>query len=69
MAKALKIRKIGNALGVILPKHLLEYLGAGEGDVLYAMVTANGIGLSGLDPMPRRRSHPAAPSCAVIRTP
>lgn len=30
----LKIRKIGNSLGVVLPKELLAQLGAGEGDEL-----------------------------------
>ena len=50
MMKTLKIRKIGNALGVTLPKHLLEQLGAGEGDALYPIVTANGVELSRFDP-------------------
>ena len=31
---SLKIRKIGNSLGVVLPKDLLEKLNVGEGDVL-----------------------------------
>lgn len=31
---SLKIRKIGNSLGVVLPKDLLEQLKAGEGDTL-----------------------------------
>ena len=50
MTKALKIRKIGNALGVTLPKYLLEQIGAGEGDVLYPVVTVNGLELSRFDP-------------------
>ena len=50
MAKTLKIRKIGNALGVTLPKNLLVQLGAGEGDALYPVVTANGVELSRFDP-------------------
>jgi putative addiction module antidote len=50
MTKALKIRKVGNALGITLPKHLLEQIGAGEGDALYPIVTVNGIELSRFDP-------------------
>ena len=50
MAKALKIRKIGNALGVTLPKYLLEQIGAGEGDALFPVITVNGIELSRFDP-------------------
>lgn len=30
----LKVRKIGNSLGVVLPKELLAQLGVGEGDEL-----------------------------------
>jgi len=30
----LKVRKIGNSLGVVLPKDLLAELGVGEGDEL-----------------------------------
>lgn len=32
--KHLKVRKIGNSLGVVLPKDLLAQLGVGEGDEL-----------------------------------
>lgn len=38
-----KIRKIGNSLGVILPKDILEALGAHEGDVLSFARTAQGL--------------------------
>jgi putative addiction module antidote len=31
----LKIRKIGNSLGVVLPKEMLSRLGAGDGARLY----------------------------------
>lgn len=34
--KPLKIRKIGNSLGVILPKEMLAELGLGEGDEMIA---------------------------------
>ena len=35
-----KIRKIGNSLGVILPKEVLDALGAREGDVISFARTA-----------------------------
>jgi putative addiction module antidote len=34
MVLALKLRKIGNSLGVVLPKEALARLNAGEGDTL-----------------------------------
>ena len=39
---SLKIRKIGNSLGVVLPKELLEQLNAGEGDTLSVQREENG---------------------------
>jgi putative addiction module antidote len=41
-----KIRKIGNSLGVILPKEVLDALGAREGDVISFARTAQGLMLS-----------------------
>ena len=38
--KTVKIRKIGNSLGVVLPKDVLAMLNAGEGDEL--SVSVNG---------------------------
>ena len=38
----LKIRKIGNSLGVVLPKDLLAQLGVGEGDDLVVSATPEG---------------------------
>jgi putative addiction module antidote len=47
----LKIRKIGNSLGVVLPKDLLSSLNAQEGDALFASVTPGGaIALTPYDP-------------------
>ena len=34
--KPLKIRKVGNSLGLILPKEMLDELGLGEGDEVFA---------------------------------
>jgi putative addiction module antidote len=42
----LKIRKIGNSLGVVLPKEVLEMLGASEGDTVSFARTAQGIMVS-----------------------
>ena len=39
---SLKIRKIGNSLGVVLPKDLLEKLKAGEGDTLDVTLDTDG---------------------------
>ncbi len=39
---SLKLRAIGNSVGVVLPKELLARLGAAEGDTLYAVESANG---------------------------
>jgi putative addiction module antidote len=39
----LKIRKIGNSLGVVLPKEVLDMLGAQEGDMVSFARTAHGI--------------------------
>lgn len=41
----LKIRKIGNSLGVVLPKDVLEQLKVKEGDVLDVVPTASGVRL------------------------
>lgn len=38
----LKIRKIGNSLGVVLPKEAVNWLNADEGDRLYLMETPDG---------------------------
>lgn len=48
----LTIRRIGNSLGVIVPKAALDAWGLGEGDTLE--LTARGIG-----PPPRRSAHDA----------
>lgn len=49
MSQALKIRKIGNSLGVTLSEHLKE-LGLQEGDSLYVVKTSSGIELTPFDP-------------------
>lgn len=47
---ALKLRKIGSSVGVILPKEILERLHLREGDKLYVDENRNGVQLSPYDP-------------------
>jgi putative addiction module antidote len=47
---ALKLTRIDDSAGVILPKALLAKLGVGAGDTVYAVETADGILLSATDP-------------------
>jgi len=46
----LKITKIGNSAGVVLPKELLAKLRAGVGDMLYVSETPDGIRITAADP-------------------
>ncbi len=50
MNAALKITKIGNSAGVVLPKELLAKLRAGVGDTLYVSETPDGIRITTADP-------------------
>jgi putative addiction module antidote len=50
MATAIKIRKVGNSLGVLLPKDVVDSLGVVEGDELFAIRTPDGIRLTPYDP-------------------
>lgn len=43
--RTLKVRKIGNSLGVVLPKDVLAKLKVGEGDELSVSETQNGVTL------------------------
>lgn len=47
---ALKVTKIGNSAGVILPKDVLAQLGAEVGDTLSVVRTPRGIELAAADP-------------------
>lgn len=44
--RTLKVRRIGNSLGVVLPKEVLAKLRVGEGDSLSVSETAGGLTLS-----------------------
>jgi putative addiction module antidote len=50
MSVPVKVRKVGNSLGVILTKDVVESLGVAEGDELFAVRTAEGIRLTPYDP-------------------
>ena len=50
MNTELKIRKIGNSAGVVLPKELLAHLDAEVGETLSVSKTPHGIELSVRDP-------------------
>jgi putative addiction module antidote len=46
----LKIRRIGNSLGAIIPAEVLARLRVGEGDELHVIVEADGVRLTPFDP-------------------
>jgi putative addiction module antidote len=50
MATTVKLRKIGNSLGVILPKEVAEQLRVAEGDTLYVVTDGQGAHLTPYDP-------------------
>lgn len=50
MNSPLKITKIGNSAGIILPKELLAQLNASVGESLSVVVTPRGIELSAAEP-------------------
>jgi putative addiction module antidote len=47
--RTLKVRKIGNSLGVVLPKDVLAKLRVSEGDELSVSETPEGVVLTGFD--------------------
>ncbi|KPL69593.1 transcriptional regulator [Erythrobacter sp. SG61-1L] len=50
MNTSLKIKKIGNSAGIILPKEVLAHLNAEVGETLSLVTTPRGIELSGEEP-------------------
>lgn len=50
MNATLKITRIGNSAGVILPRELLAHLNAQVGETLSVVTTPNGIELSAAEP-------------------
>lgn len=47
---SLKIRKVGNSLGITLPQDVLKKLNVNEGDSLHVIETSEGIQLTPYDP-------------------
>ena len=50
MAARIKVRKIGNSLGLILPKEVADQLHVGEDDTVHYVVDTEGLHLTPLDP-------------------
>jgi putative addiction module antidote len=50
MAAKLKIRKIGNSVGLILPKEVVEQLRVGEDDTVHYVVDSDGLHVTPFDP-------------------
>jgi putative addiction module antidote len=50
MNTALKLTKIGNSVGVILPKEVLARLRAGLGDTLYVTEAPDGVRITASNP-------------------
>jgi len=46
----LKLRKVGNSLALIVPKHVREKMGVKEGDTLYLTKTSDGYRIGPYDP-------------------
>ena len=50
MSMTVKLRKIGNSLGVILPKEVAEQMRLSEGDTLHIIPDADGARLTPFNP-------------------
>lgn len=48
--RAVKVRRIGNSLGLILSREMLSALGVAEGDELFVVHTPDGLRLTPYDP-------------------
>lgn len=53
--RTLKVRRVGNSLGVVLPKEVLAKLRAGEGDELTVTDTPDGVALTSFDEESQRQ--------------
>ena len=49
MTNKLKITTVGNSVGIVLPRDILDRLRVAKGDSLYALETPNGIELTAFD--------------------
>lgn len=59
MTTTLKVRKIGNSSGVILPKEVLEKLHVKDGDTILAIETKGGVELTAYNPVVARQMEVA----------
>jgi len=50
MVATVKLRRIGNSLGLILPKDVADQMHVSEGDTLHVVTDANGAHLTPYDP-------------------
>jgi putative addiction module antidote len=50
MNMSLKVKKIGNSAGLVLPKELLARLRVGPGDIVYVTEAPDGIRLTAANP-------------------
>lgn len=50
MNKPLKITRIGNSAGIVLPKEVLARLRVGPGDAVYLTEAPDGVRLTAIDP-------------------
>lgn len=50
MMTTIKIRNVGNSLGVVLPKEIIARLRVAKGDSLFVQETVDGIRLTPYDP-------------------
>jgi putative addiction module antidote len=46
----LKLRKVGNSVAMIVPKHMRQKMGVKEGDTVYLTETPDGYRISPYDP-------------------
>jgi putative addiction module antidote len=63
----LKLRKIGNSLGVTLPQEAVAHLGAREGDRLFLVETPEGYQVTAYDPLFARKMEVAESLMARYR--
>lgn len=62
--KSLKLNRIGNSVGVVLPKEVLARMHVGEGDTVYLTESPDGYRLTPFDPEFARQMEAAE---AVMR--
>jgi len=59
MTNTLKVTTIGNSIGIILPKDVVEKLRVSKGDAVFAIETSNGIELTPYNPEVARQMEKA----------